>query len=68
MQPFHRATGINLTKANVLIFAKRNNNKLKDMQVKGWIFRTTQTQETWIYIPRVLDSYDKNICRARARR
>ncbi|CBQ69328.1 hypothetical protein sr15793 [Sporisorium reilianum SRZ2] len=43
------ATGINITQANILIFAQMSYNKLKDMQVKGRIYRTSQAHKCFIY-------------------
>ena len=56
------ATGINLTEANVLIFAERNSNPLKDQQVRGCIVGTTQSWETWIYMQCTWYSHNGEIC------
>lgn len=42
------ATGINITQANILIFAQLNFNKQEDTQVCSWIVRLGPTQECWV--------------------
>jgi len=56
------ATGIKLTEANALIFAKQNSNPLEDQQVRRRIVRTTQSWETWKYLQCTRDSHNEEIC------